>query len=82
MVDLSLPLVVIGVEVVAFWSCVCTTAIVVGLGSIISLLWALPGVMPFSSTGITGDARIECCIFGPVVESTVVLLWCYSCWSG
>ena len=85
MVDLSLPLVVIGVDVVAFGGCVCTTAVVVGLwGIIVPLFWALPGIVPFCSTAIASDARTECCILGPIVEVAAAVLWSYywNCWLG
>ena len=76
-VHLSLPLVVVGV--VVSWGCINTAAIVVGLRNIIvPLFWALPGIMPFFSTGEIGNARMKCCVPGPVVEGAVTLLrsWC------
>jgi hypothetical protein len=55
--------------------------IVVGLGIVVPLFRALPGEMSFFSTSVTGDARVECRVLGPVVESVVVLLRSWYCGS-
>jgi hypothetical protein len=51
MVDLSLPLIIIKVEAIALQGCIRAVTVVVGLGIVTPLIWALLGVVPFFSTG-------------------------------